>query len=317
MFMLDNRVMFSFYSKPMSTRFVIPERSAHPQKVKRTTLIQEGVRRLLNVSPDLPDEERQRVMKEYDLKMRYSGYSRNFRWNAIDAAYSIYTDKLKKHTEGTRPLYRHREFERINRENRKTKSKETWYRGDELNPNSAPLIVDPTPGGILVKEMQKVCREFKETHGIGIIIVERGVRKIATNVRSNPLGDKGCSRDKCPVCRGERPGQCDRPGVGYRQTCLKCKEKGIEATYEGETSRTGYQRGQEHDKDMKKRTEDSPLWKHSSIHHEESPANYQMEITGTHRTAMERLNNEVVRIKVSNSSILLNSKNYWAQPSIV
>jgi hypothetical protein len=43
MFMMNNRIVFSFYSKPMSTRYVIPERSAHPQRTKRTTLIQEGV----------------------------------------------------------------------------------------------------------------------------------------------------------------------------------------------------------------------------------------------------------------------------------
>jgi hypothetical protein len=85
----------------------------------------------------------------------------------------------------------------------------------------------------------------------------------------------------------------------------------------GKTSRTRYQRGQEHDKDMKKRTEDCPLWKHSSIHHEESPAEFQMEMRGSHRTTMERLNNEIVRIKVSNSNIILNSKNYWAQPLLV
>jgi hypothetical protein len=107
MFMPNNRVMFSFYLKPMSTRFVIPEMLAHPQKLKRITLIQEGVQILLNVSPDLPDAERQRVMTEYDPKMPFSGYSRNFRWNAIDATYSIYMDKLQEHEDGTRPLYRH------------------------------------------------------------------------------------------------------------------------------------------------------------------------------------------------------------------
>jgi hypothetical protein len=317
MFMKNNRVMFSFYAKPMSTKFVIPERSAHPQKIKRTTLIQEGVRRLLNVSPDLPEEERQRVMTEYDIKMRFSGYSRNFRWNAIDSAYSIYLDKLKQQEDGIRPLYRHREYQRAAREKQKTKGKDNWYKGDELSPNMAPLIVDPTPGGNLLKEMQKVCSEFKQTHGIGIRLVERGGQRIASGVKSNPLGEKSCGREKCPICRGERPGRCDRPGVGYRQTCKQCKEKGVSATYEGETSRTGFQRGLEHDRDMSKKTEDSPLWKHSTIHHEEMSCKFEMEITGTHRTPMERLNDEVVRIKSSNSSILLNSKNDWAQPSLV
>jgi hypothetical protein len=91
----------------------------------------------------------------------------------------------------------------------------------------------------------------------------------------------------------------------------------VTATYEGETSRTAYQRGMEHLNDIEKRAEDSPLWKHSSIHRVSSPAQFQMEVTGLHRSAMERLSEEIVRIKTSNSKILMNSKNDWAQPALV
>jgi hypothetical protein len=96
MFVEDNRVKFTFFSKPMSTRYVIPERSAHSDKIKKSTLTQEGVRRLLNVSPNLPDSERGRVMTEYDRKLRFSGYKKPFRWNIINAAYGIYTEKVRQ-----------------------------------------------------------------------------------------------------------------------------------------------------------------------------------------------------------------------------
>jgi hypothetical protein len=68
---------------------------------------------------------------------------------------------------------------------------------------------------------------------------------------------------------------------------------------------------------MEKEKEDSPLWKHSTIHHIDSKAKYEMEVTGTHRSAAERLCNEIVRIKTTNSKIVLNSKNYWAQPALI
>jgi hypothetical protein len=68
---------------------------------------------------------------------------------------------------------------------------------------------------------------------------------------------------------------------------------------------------------MEKEKEDSPLWKHSSIHHVEKKATFEMEVTGMQRTPAERLCNEIVRIKTSNSKIVLNSKNDWAQPALV
>jgi hypothetical protein len=317
MYMKDNRVMFTFYSKPMATRYVIPERSAHPNRVKRTTLIQEGVRRLLNVSPDLPDSVREEVMTEFDVKMRFSGYNKKFRWNVLDSAYSIYEGKLKDAEDDVRPLYRRREYKREERERKKMNGRETWYRGSESAPNLAPLIVDPTPGGKMFAEMQKVIKDFSNTHGMGVKLVERGGRKLATTVKSNPLGSAECGREKCSICAGEKPGKCSKPGAGYRQTCISCKEKGISATYEGETSRTAFQRGMEHTADMEKKAEDSPLWKHSSIHHADDPARFEMEVTGIHRSAMERLSDKIVRIKISNSTVVMNSKNDWAQPALV
>jgi hypothetical protein len=317
MYMADNRVVYTFYSKPMATRYLIPERSAHPNRIKRSTLIQEGVRRLLNVSPDLPDTIRTEVMSRFDVKMRFSGYNKRFRWNVLNSAYSIYESKLKEQTDGVRPLYRRREYQRSVREKKKVGEKEIWYRGDRESPNLAPLIIDPTPGGVMYKEMEKVIKDFSKTHKMAIKLVERGGRKLDSHVKSNPLGEKECGREKCSICQGEKPGQCSKPGAGYRQTCIDCQEAGVTATYEGETSRTAYQRGLEHASDVEKKSEDSPLWKHSTIHHESNPARFQMEVTGLHRSAMERLSNEIVRIKISNSTIVMNSKNDWAQPALV
>jgi hypothetical protein len=153
----------------------------------------------------------------------------------------------------------------------------------------------------MFREMDSIIKDFSKTHGMSVKLTERGEKKLDSCVKSNPLRSRECGRDKCSICSGEKPGQCNKPGAGYRQTCIECKQQGVIATYKGETSRTAYQRGMEHQKDLEKQSEDSPLWKHSSIHHESSPAHFQMEVTGLHRSAMERLSDEIVRIKISNS----------------
>jgi hypothetical protein len=181
MYMSDNRVMFTFYSKPMATTYVIPARSAHTERTKRSTLTQEGVRRLLCVSPDLSENVRARVMTEFDPKMRHSGYLKGFRWNILQSAYLIYDEKVKQSTEGVRPLYKPREYRREEREKVKAASRLTWYRGKGDIPNKAPLIIDPTPTGQMAVDMQNVIKDFKHVHGIGIKMVERGGEETAVS----------------------------------------------------------------------------------------------------------------------------------------
>ena len=50
----EELVKFSFYAKEMSSKYFIPMKSAHSQSMKRSMLSNEGLRRLLNMSPDLP-----------------------------------------------------------------------------------------------------------------------------------------------------------------------------------------------------------------------------------------------------------------------
>jgi hypothetical protein len=181
----------------------------------------------------------------------------------------------------------------------------------------APLIIDPTPDGQMAKEMAAVILDFKSTHSIGVKLVQRGGCRIMNLASTDPLGSKTCQRENCPICTGEAPGMCDRAGAGYRQTCDSCKSQGITATYEGETSRTAFCRGMEHKKDIGKKDLESPLWKHCSIHHQDTAVPFTMEVTGLHKSAGHRLSNEIVRIRSSNSNIILNSKNDWAQPAMI
>ena len=49
--------MHKFYAKNMATTYTILARSAHSKRGRRSTLIQEMVRRLLNTNKYVPKEE--------------------------------------------------------------------------------------------------------------------------------------------------------------------------------------------------------------------------------------------------------------------
>ena len=58
----SDKIRHSFYKKPMACPFLILERSAIPNKIKRDTLLQEGLRRLRNMDINISEIEKTQVM---------------------------------------------------------------------------------------------------------------------------------------------------------------------------------------------------------------------------------------------------------------
>ena len=71
---VNNKIHFYFFSKPMINPYTIMYRSAIPAKVKKDTLFQEGLRRLRNTCPEAPDQEIKDVLRTYMNTLRISGY---------------------------------------------------------------------------------------------------------------------------------------------------------------------------------------------------------------------------------------------------
>jgi hypothetical protein len=318
---VNRRIVFEFYQKSVSTRHTIPARSAHSWSVKRSTLTQEGVRRLLHTAPSVPTERRRDIMEAWDAKMRVSGYNERFRRQVIVAAVGIYRDKLSKAETGEAPLYRGRLWQKERRDIEKDMKMSSWYKSKDKVPNVAPLIINPTQSGVLKKEIDKICSMFKETHNMGVKVMERGGRKATSDMKSDPLGDKICKRPDCRICTSEgTKGGCRGQGMGYAQTCLSCPNgKGNEsesAVYYGETGRSNYERGTEHTRDLLNELEDSPLWKHCQLIHSGTHVQFSMETTGVFKSCEERQTNEGSRVKTSEVKHILNSKSQWHQPPI-
>ena len=97
----------------------------------------------------------------------------------------------------------------------------------------------------------------------------------------------------------------------YLTWCRICKEKGKDSQYLGETSRTGFERGVEHEGNRRAEKEDSHMIEHILQEHpdtEEGEGVFSMKILKGHRSALTRQVNEAVIIANSWSKNILNSK---------
>ena len=55
---------------------------------------------------------------------------------------------------------------------------------------------------------------------------------------------------------------CTSDGIVYSLECMECRRKGIKRTYIGESSRSPYQRGKEHLKEVREGVLDHPMVQH-------------------------------------------------------
>ena len=84
--MCNNKVIYKFYSKPMSSPYVILSNSAMPDKVKRNCLVQECLRRLRNTSRSLDWTLKAEILSDFSNKMRVSGYCARYRLEIVQPA---------------------------------------------------------------------------------------------------------------------------------------------------------------------------------------------------------------------------------------
>ena len=100
----NNTVRFSYYEKPMNSKFTIPVQSAHSWKMKMAVLHREGVRRLLNMDKLHSWDENVAVMNQYSKKLERSGYSSNTRADVIKASIQTYKRMRTEEAAGKIPF---------------------------------------------------------------------------------------------------------------------------------------------------------------------------------------------------------------------
>ena len=127
------------------------------------------------------------------------------------------------------------------------------------------MFVDTTPESQLKNRIQKSANKNK----IPIKVIEKTNNSIKRNIqKSNPFSKSHCGRTDCIMCKLETKTSCRIRGIVYQLDCSDC----CKILYRGQTSRSGYERINEHFLDWNenkagKRTKKSLLWEHSCAHH--------------------------------------------------
>ena len=158
--MVDKRVLYRYYRKPMVNFNVLMRQSAMPFKMKRTCLTQEVVRILRNTSSKHEESIKTHFLSELCLRMQESGYTQEFRMAVIKNGVKAYEKQVKRSEEGGRPLYRSKKYQVAERERGKAIKRMSWYK-----PFDSVLFCPPTPNSHLAKE-RLVAENCKKTGGI-------------------------------------------------------------------------------------------------------------------------------------------------------
>ena len=164
----------------MSSRMTIMASSALPPNVKRATLTNEVLRRLRNTKRSLPWSVFSDTISEFSNDMKNMGYNGRFRANVIQAALTGYRRQCTLADTGARPLHRPRDYDAVNRRNKKLMSKDgAWYRPQY----HLAAFYPATPDGWLTSGINKIMREEGERIGLRIKVVEESGTSLATPSR--------------------------------------------------------------------------------------------------------------------------------------
>ena len=330
----------------MASRKVVQANSAFSTGMKRSILVEEGLRRLRNCSPELPWAKKIKFLNVFSSDLRYSGHTESFRMTLLKKVVGRYKTELSNHLEEKVRMFRTRE-EREQCEDRKRKNqKDTWFRSDGA---TSTLTVPVTPNGALADKIRKNILRGRQPTGTKVKVVEDGgVCSRSGLVKVNQFCREVCGRAECLLCYqkvgGNKPTNCVKSNVGYKGRCARCPER---LSYLGETSRTAYTRIKEHFSDYRsaaaarvppqpqpqqgdqgqgrRKNVKSWMWEHSRDYHggllgqDGGKEDYEFCVSGVFKKCLDMQVDEGFRILEceSETGVALNSKNEWFTPRIV
>ena len=129
----ENRIDFEFYEKPTKNPKLILAESAINASSKRTILTQECLRRIRNTKLELGKSVRNEHLNRFMIKMKNSGYSKNYRIQILDSATKAFDKMLEEDKNGTKPLYRNRTWNKDLRLKSKENKRNKWYKDSTKN----------------------------------------------------------------------------------------------------------------------------------------------------------------------------------------
>ena len=149
------------------------------------------------------------------------------------------------------------------------------------------LLYCKSPVYLVLKKILSTWN-WKQEMSFKVATRTRAGQPLRGDPKSEPFRRIGCRRESCLVCSSGKPGQCERNSSGYRIICTPCLESGKKAIYKGETGRNCYSRGLEHQDNLKKELDGSPLWKHCSLEHGGEKVHFTMKALRSYRSCLMR-----------------------------
>ena len=337
----EGRIMHQFYKKPMASRKLVSADSAFSTSKKRSILMEEGMRRLRNCSPELSWEAKAAFLNKFSSDMRFSGHTPSFRKTLLRRIVARYETELLNHLTKKKKLYRTR-LERIQM-NEKTKfaaQKDTWFR---VGGSTSTITVPVTPNGLLAEKIRENLKKSRQPTGTKTLVVEDGgVGAKRGLIKSNQFPRDKCEHLDCLLCfqREDQGGgtKCDMSNVGYEGLWERCPEV---YAYMGETSRTAYTRFSEHLRNYRgaaaarlppvppdgaglRGRARSWMWEHTRDHHDGEVGDkggmedYKVRVTKKFKRCLERQVDEDIRMQhceLSGGTVL--SRNEFYTPKSV
>ena len=121
-----NQVLYSFYEKEMSNKYVIHWDSAISYTSKINILTNDLVRVMKNMSERLDRKEKISKVQHYVNRLQYSGYDQRERIKVYNKAKNIYNGMIRNHESGSVPLHRSKFYNMEGRAKNKKMKKSTW-----------------------------------------------------------------------------------------------------------------------------------------------------------------------------------------------
>ena len=129
---VTNKIMFTFYEKPMVARTVLMKRSAMPENTRMATLNQEMIRRMVNTSEMVGEEERCEIVDKYATKLVNSEYSiattRKIITGGLKGYERMLSTSRNRKEPGWKPLHMPASFKSKERRTAKMLAKTNWFK---------------------------------------------------------------------------------------------------------------------------------------------------------------------------------------------
>ena len=289
------KILYEHYMKDVSSRHLLNYRSAHPENMKISVLVNEALRIIRNCSKHLDRSVVTQHLQYFVNRMQYSGYPQEYRYEILSRAFKIEDNSQ-------RPI----ETDEERKRRRAEKKKRGWYDKDKYD---GVIFVGVTLNSELKHRVQDACRKNK----LKIKVVEKMNRTIKSTLqRSNPYGWKPCGRGDCYTCNHDIRINCRARGCVYQIECLECQLI-VTKQYRGQTGRSTYERiSKEHIAKWEAKAEDSYLHKHAVQYHNGGTFNIDVKILAQcYGKPTTRMITEAVMIEELPDDNSLNSKSEW------